>query len=245
MQEREGRLSEELSQAQGNLELLRRLHQASQNQLFSMQSRSEEAAAGLQSELELATDEMERSQQRMATLEQEKASLLARLQQQQQQQAGGDGDGEAGAVASGAAGGGGRFAEDSLRQELYAQVGVGDWKTCMAPCSVLGLSFSPALWHVYPARPKHLRIRDTFDQLVTCLINVVCAHHRGLVCAYCCSGSWPLGCSQRSHLCGNSWSQVRAVGPGCACDSPRCRCKEMFPACCCSWLPGAQTATRG
>ncbi|KAI3427262.1 hypothetical protein D9Q98_007195 [Chlorella vulgaris] len=120
MQEREGRLSEELSQAQGNLELLRRLHQASQNQLFSMQSRSEEAAAGLQSELELATDEMERSQQRMATLEQEKASLLARLQQQQQQ-GGGDGDGEAGAVAAGPAGGGGRLAEDSLRQELYAQ----------------------------------------------------------------------------------------------------------------------------
>jgi DNA repair exonuclease SbcCD ATPase subunit len=147
MQEREGRLSEELSQAQGNLELLRRLHQASQNQLFSMQSRSEEAAAGLQSELELATDEMERSQQRMATLEQEKASLLARLQQQQQQQAGGDGDGEAGAVAAGPAGGGGRFAEDSLRQELYAQVGVGDWKTCMPPCSVLGLRVFPALWH--------------------------------------------------------------------------------------------------
>ncbi|KAL4853646.1 hypothetical protein ACK3TF_005368 [Chlorella vulgaris] len=123
MQEREGRLSEELSQAQGNLELLRRLHQASQNQLFSMQSRSEEAAAGLQSELELATDEMERSQQRMATLEQEKASLLARLQQQQQQQqqAGGDGDGEAGVAAAGPGGGGGRFAEDSLRQELYAQ----------------------------------------------------------------------------------------------------------------------------
>ena len=34
MQEREGRLSDELAQAQANLELLRRVHQASQNQLF-------------------------------------------------------------------------------------------------------------------------------------------------------------------------------------------------------------------
>ena len=34
MQEREGRLSEELAQAQANLGMLRRLHQASQNQLF-------------------------------------------------------------------------------------------------------------------------------------------------------------------------------------------------------------------
>lgn len=48
MAEREARLAEELAAAQGNLELLRRLHTASQNQLFSMQSASEEAAAGVQ-----------------------------------------------------------------------------------------------------------------------------------------------------------------------------------------------------
>ncbi len=36
MQEREGRLSDELAQAQANLELLRRVHQASQNQLFRL-----------------------------------------------------------------------------------------------------------------------------------------------------------------------------------------------------------------
>ena len=49
----------------------------------SMQSKSEAEAAGLQSELELATEEMERSQQRLATLEQEKQGLLTCLQQQQ------------------------------------------------------------------------------------------------------------------------------------------------------------------
>ncbi len=34
MEDRESRLSEELAQAQANLDMLRRLHQASQNQLF-------------------------------------------------------------------------------------------------------------------------------------------------------------------------------------------------------------------
>ncbi|EFN56705.1 hypothetical protein CHLNCDRAFT_144082 [Chlorella variabilis] len=119
MQEREGRLSDELAQAQANLELLRRVHQASQNQLFSMQSKSEQEAAGLQSELELASEEMDRSQQRLATLEQEKAALLARLQQQQQQQQAAALPGAEGG--EGGAGSSGKAAEESLRQELYAQ----------------------------------------------------------------------------------------------------------------------------
>ena len=78
---------------------------------------------------------MERSQQRLATLEQEKAGLLARLQQGQgQQQQGGDaaaavpgGEGGEAVAASGeAAGGASRAAtEDSLRQELQAQVWAG------------------------------------------------------------------------------------------------------------------------
>ncbi|PSC73915.1 Transcription factor CCAAT displacement CDP1 [Micractinium conductrix] len=114
MQEREKQLSEELAQAQAGLDMLRRLHQASQNQLFSMQSKNEEEAAGLQSELERATEEMERSQQRLATLEQEKKGLLARLQD-----GGAPVAGEGGGT--GGSGGAGRAAEESLRQELYAQ----------------------------------------------------------------------------------------------------------------------------
>ncbi|PRW51060.1 CASP-like [Chlorella sorokiniana] len=128
MQEREARLSEELAQAQASLDTMRRLHQASQNQLFSIQSKSEQEAAGLQSELELATEEMERSQQRLAALEQEKVALLSRLQGPQQgaPQAGGapaEGSegGEGAAGARGTQPGSSQVAEDSLRQELYAQ----------------------------------------------------------------------------------------------------------------------------
>lgn len=76
---------------------------------------------------------MERSQQRLAALEQEKVALLSRLQGQQQgeaqagvaQAAGGEGAGDAEAVARGTQPGSSsisRVAEDSLRQELYAQV---------------------------------------------------------------------------------------------------------------------------
>ncbi|KAI7841244.1 hypothetical protein COHA_005081 [Chlorella ohadii] len=151
MQEREARLSEELAQAQASpvlccavlwdaagqqctdgrasLDTMRRLHQASADQLFSIQSKSEQEAAGLQSELELATEEMERSQQRLAALEQEKAALLSRLQAPHgahqagaAQAEGGEGaaDGEAGARGT-QGGSSSRVAEDSLRQELYAQ----------------------------------------------------------------------------------------------------------------------------
>ena len=147
----------------------------------SIQSKSEQEAAGLQSELQLATgkmksrpliphcsaahvkcqahvlllcwisvqsavqlslqslsncpinvtEEMERSQQRLAALEQEKAALLSRLQGQQPgeaqagaaQAAGGEGAGDGEAAQRGAQPGSStRVAEDSLRQELYAQV---------------------------------------------------------------------------------------------------------------------------
>jgi homeobox protein cut-like len=46
-----------------------------QNQLFTIQSRTEEEAAGMQGELEIATTEMERAQQRLVALEAEKAAL--------------------------------------------------------------------------------------------------------------------------------------------------------------------------
>ncbi len=70
---------------------------------------------------------MERSQQRLAALEQEKAALLSRLQSPQAgaaQAVGSEGaaDGEAGWRGMQGGGGSSRVAEDSLRQELYAQV---------------------------------------------------------------------------------------------------------------------------
>lgn len=110
----------------------------------SMQSRSEEAAAGLQSELELAMSEMDRSQQRLATLEQEKAGLLQRLAASSGADgaaAGGQGgDAGIGGTADEAGGSGSRAAEESLRQELHAQVGAG-WAAaraaracCVLPC---------------------------------------------------------------------------------------------------------------
>lgn len=47
---------------QSSLAALQRLHAASQNQLFALQSASEEQAAGAQGELEMATAELERAQ---------------------------------------------------------------------------------------------------------------------------------------------------------------------------------------
>ncbi|KAL0022630.1 hypothetical protein WJX77_011900 [Trebouxia sp. C0004] len=76
MQQREESLSNALLEARASLGNMQRLHQASQNQLFTIQSQTEEQEAGLRSELEIATDEMERAQQRLTTLEREKDILL-------------------------------------------------------------------------------------------------------------------------------------------------------------------------
>ncbi|KAL3131491.1 hypothetical protein ABBQ38_007797 [Trebouxia sp. C0009 RCD-2024] len=75
MQQREESLSNALLEARASLSNMQRLHQASQNQLFTIQSQTEEQQAGLRSELEIATDEMEKAQQRLAALEREKAVL--------------------------------------------------------------------------------------------------------------------------------------------------------------------------
>lgn len=50
-----------------------------QNQLFSIQARTEEERAALQSEVEIATAEMERAQQRLMTLETEKQALMQQV----------------------------------------------------------------------------------------------------------------------------------------------------------------------
>lgn len=62
---------------------MQKLHQASQNQLFAIQSASEERSAGRQSELELASEELERATDRLAALEREKHQLAQRLAEQQ------------------------------------------------------------------------------------------------------------------------------------------------------------------
>lgn len=76
MQQREEALSNALLEARASLGSMQRLHQASQNQLFTIQSQTGEQEAGLRSELEIASDEMEQAQQRLATLEKEKEVLL-------------------------------------------------------------------------------------------------------------------------------------------------------------------------
>ena len=108
VQEKEARLADELVQTRTALEALQRLHQNTQNQLFSIQSRTEDEAAGMQSELEFATAEMERAQQRLGMLEREKEALLAKVH-------------AAAAEREAEAAGGSRGAEESLRQELTAQ----------------------------------------------------------------------------------------------------------------------------
>ncbi len=75
-QAREAELTETLASAQASLQAMQRLHTCTQNQLFAMQARSEEEKAGAASELELATAELERAQERLGMLEREKASLM-------------------------------------------------------------------------------------------------------------------------------------------------------------------------
>ena len=79
VEQREAKLAAALAEAQSSLANMRQLHQASQNQLFTMQSRTEEEAAGMRSEVELATAEMDRAQQRLAALEHEREALLAQV----------------------------------------------------------------------------------------------------------------------------------------------------------------------
>jgi len=106
-QERESELTEMLNSSQASLEAMQKLHSAAQNQLFELQTRSEEVAVGKQVEWEQAAEEVERAQGRMAALEAEKKLLQQRLADQ------------------GATGGAGSSAlEETLRQELATQRGV-------------------------------------------------------------------------------------------------------------------------
>ena len=101
---------------------MQKLHQASQNQLFAIQSASEERSAGRQSELELASEELDRASERLAALEREKKQLAQRLAEQQDKSA------TAAAAAAGSGSSAGQpSVEESLRSELGMQREVGWW----------------------------------------------------------------------------------------------------------------------
>lgn len=76
---REERLQEELMRAEEGLEAMRRMHQSTQAQLFQLQEKGEEAAATARAEAELVAAEVERAQERLALLTQERDSLLAQI----------------------------------------------------------------------------------------------------------------------------------------------------------------------
>lgn len=79
MKDREARLATMLEESQSSLEAMRKLHLASQNQLFSIQSQSEEERAGYRAELDIAASEIERMQASVLALENEKRHLVTEL----------------------------------------------------------------------------------------------------------------------------------------------------------------------
>ncbi|MEW5305958.1 MAG: hypothetical protein WDW36_008467 [Sanguina aurantia] len=81
MAEREVHLSVMLAEAQSSQAALHKLHAVTQSQLFEIQNQTEEQRYGRQSELENTAAELERSQERLAALEHEKARLVMQLHQ--------------------------------------------------------------------------------------------------------------------------------------------------------------------
>lgn len=113
MQEREAQLTAMLAEAQSSLAAMQKLHTATQNQLFAIQSQSEEERVGRQTELELASSELERAQERLMALEREKHQLKAQLDKGATDSHGMSAGGAAPLHATGV--------EESMRQELHTQ----------------------------------------------------------------------------------------------------------------------------
>jgi homeobox protein cut-like len=109
-QEREEELGHMLEGAQASLAAMQRLYTAAQNQLFELQSASEEAAVGKQFEWEAAAAELERAQEQLASLEAEKSALQERLSSHA--------DTSTTAAGSGAPPGSSSVVEDTLRQDV-------------------------------------------------------------------------------------------------------------------------------
>lgn len=77
--QREERLEAELSRAEAALEAMRRMHQSTQAQLFSVQERGEEAAAAARAEAALTAAEIERAEERLLQLAKERDALLDKV----------------------------------------------------------------------------------------------------------------------------------------------------------------------
>ncbi|KAH9318263.1 hypothetical protein KI387_020032, partial [Taxus chinensis] len=80
LKEREMLLQEQLRAAKESVSNMQRLHEFGQSQLFEFRAQSEEDTAAKQSELNLLTDEVERAQARLSSLEREKEQLRSQLQ---------------------------------------------------------------------------------------------------------------------------------------------------------------------
>ena len=73
---REQSLQDQLRAAKETVQNMQRLHDYGQSQLFEFRTQTEEERAAKQSELNLLTDEVERAQSRLLSLEREKVLIL-------------------------------------------------------------------------------------------------------------------------------------------------------------------------
>eukprot|EP00850_Spirogloea_muscicola_P007234 SM000036S13278 [mRNA] locus=s36:367483:372899:+ [translate_table: standard] len=80
LKEREAALHEQLRMARESAQNMQRIHEFGQSQLFELKAQSEEERVARQSELNLMTDEVDRAQARLTSLEREKEALKAQLQ---------------------------------------------------------------------------------------------------------------------------------------------------------------------
>ena len=123
---------------------MQKLHQASQNQLFAIQSASEEESVGRQTELELASTELERATGRLAALEREKRQLVVRLAEQAEDRA---------ATAPQPPPANQASAEESLRTDLSLQREVRHGKTYCLPASSHFISSYAYSLHPFLSQP--------------------------------------------------------------------------------------------
>lgn len=87
LREREDFLQDQLRAAKESVQNMQRLHEYGQTQLFNLHTQSEEISAAKQSELNLLTDEVDRAQARLMSLEREKEQLRSELQAVNSQEA--------------------------------------------------------------------------------------------------------------------------------------------------------------
>ncbi|GBG59515.1 hypothetical protein CBR_g38539 [Chara braunii] len=123
LKEREELLHEQLRAAKESVHTMRRLHEYGQRQLFQLRAKSDEDREAKQSELNLLTEEVDRAQSRLTSLEREKEALKAQLQAMTEKETEADGD------SGGGDGGAVRAAEESLAaarekviSELHAEL---------------------------------------------------------------------------------------------------------------------------